>query len=656
MMLRKLTLSLCMAFAAILGTVAQTTVSLAAGSWATVTIPMDGVYTLKQTGTASVSYTQSATERYSATAVVPTTRGGYLRLATGTLYLRADAATQVTLNTDEVKRLMVRYKVGDVDCDGQVDQADVEELAAIVAGQREPRAAGRAMLNGDDEITVADVAELVEIVSGRRTVPDVDVSRDFLTLTARVYAEQKQSENAAGADYMKTRAVCSLDNEAVEVDMEDYVTTLYVSVSGLGPVESVSVFANDKTSIAGSLTYRASTGRYTFGAGSATTYAKNATSDVVTVRGTATRYRCYLLPVDLEEGVTVTLRMADGTFLTKRFAKALKAGSQTTLTFGPADEAERNLWMATLPGTAYLSMLSTPGAHDACTSSTSSVARCQSEDLAGLLASGVRAFDLRPRYTSTSESDIALDRLTIYHGMVSTGVLFRDAMDILVGFVRDHPTECVSVLMQKEDSRLWGMGSDYSEQWRASMRECFGDASRRPYLVAALRSTLTLDDVRGRVAVVSKNPYGNSSGGYRDVVYGAIVENWPDDGVVTDYSCALTLAGNTADCHASVEDAYNSDTDTKQAQVRTQLELAARNTNKGRYNYTFTSLASDITGSAATMNPATASLIGGLSAGPLGYVFGDFMGSPDYGGAALLQAIVGQNYRYLFKDKTRLAE
>lgn len=654
-MLKRQILVVCMLLAVVLAAEAQTTVSLSAGTWATVTIPMNGVYTLKQTGTANIGYTQNSTERYTEGATVPTTTGGYLRLVTGTLYLKADAVTQVSLNTDEVKSLMVRYKVGDVNCDDAVDQTDVEELAAIVAGNREPRAAGRAMLNDDDEITVADVADLVEIVSGRRTVPDVDVSRDFLTLTAKVYAEQKQSENA-DAGYMLTRAVCSLNNEPIEVDMKDYVTTLYVNVSGLGSVESVSVFANDKTSIAGSMTYRASSGRYSFSAGSATTYTKNATSNVVTVRGTTARYRCYLLPVDLEEGVTVTVRMTDGTFLTKRFTKAVKAGSQTTLTFGTADEADRGLWMSTLPGTAYFSMLSTPGAHDACTSSTSSVAKCQNEDLAGLLANGVRAFDLRPRFTSTSESDIALDRLTIYHGMVSTGVLFKDAIDILINFVREHPTEAVSVLMQKEDSRVLGIGSDYSERWRTSMRECFGDAGRKPYLVAALRNTLTLDDVRGKVAIVSRNPYGNSSGSYRDVVYGAIIENWPDDGVVTDYSCNLTLAGNTVDCHASVEDAYNSDASTKQTLVGTQLELAVKNTNKGRYNYTFTSLANDITGSASTMNPATASLIGGLSAGPLCYVFGDFMGSSGYSGATLLQAIVGQNYKYLFKDKTRMTE
>jgi len=187
------------------------------------------------------------------------------------------------------------------------------------------------------------------------------------------------------------------------------------------------------------------------------------------------------------------------------------------------------------------------------------------------------------------------------------------------------------------------------------MRECFSSSTRKPYLVTKIQSSQTLDDVRGKVSIVSRNPYGNSSGNYRDVVYGAIIEGWPDDGVVTNYGCNMTISGNTVDCHANVEDVYNSDVESKQTLVKSQLELAEKNRTKGRYNYTFTSIANSPAEYAQTMNPATAAIIEKLT-GPLGYVYGDYMGSPSNGGCQLLRAIVSHNMKYVFKGRSRVRE
>jgi hypothetical protein len=206
--------------------------------------------------------------------------------------------------------------------------------------------------------------------------------------------------------------------------------------------------------------------------------------------------------------------------------------------------------------------------------------------------------------------------------------------------------------MQKENSKALFSVTDQSETWRASIRECFGDPARKPYIMGSVRGYHTLDDVRGKLSIVSKNPYGYSNNGYRDVVYGAIIENWPDDGVVTNYSCDMTQAGNWTECRASVEDAYNSNTSTKTTQVQTQLQLASSNIDQYRYCYTFTSIANSIASSAKTMNPATVNIIANLQ-GPLCYVYGDFMGSNSNGGSALLNAIILQNYKYVYTGKTR---
>ena len=510
-------------------------------------------------------------------------------------------------------------------------------------------------VNDDSAITIADVTALVNIILGKTEAKAVDLSWTYADLDAMVFAQQSAAETASGPDYILDTAVCSLtgDDVSAHYHMADHLTTLHITTS-LTNVASVSVYALGKENIAGPMTISCQGHELSYGypAGDASTYANSLQSDVVSVvADNADTYTAYLRPVSLPRGVKVTVRTTDGRYYSQDFP-SIVAGQTNTLAFTAT--AAQNLWQSTIPGNTYFSMLSTPGAHDAATSSVSvSTAKCQSEDLAGLLANGVRAFDLRPRYTSNTQSDILLDNLTIYHGIVSTGIKFKDAIDILIDFVKNNPSEAVSVIMNKENSSGLFSQTDQSETWRASIRECFGDPARSPYLMGSVRGYHTLDDVRGKVSVVSRNPYGNSNNSYRDVVYGAIIENWPDNGVITDYSCDMTQAWNWVDCRASVEDAYNSNTSTKQSQVQAQLQLASSNTDHFHYCYTYTSIANNPASYAATMNPATVSIINTLS-GPLCYVYADYMGSQSNGGAALLSAIIAQNYKYVFSGRSRV--
>lgn len=567
---------------------------------------------------------------------------------------------------DEEDQLIesLRYTIGDVNEDGSISIADVTSLVNIILGKQAGYRQELADVNEDGGISIADVTSLVNIILGKQEAKVVDDTWTYADINATVYAEQSASENASGANYAMNSATCTLTDEDVSgkyTDIKDYLTTLNIMTS-LPNVVSVSVYAKGKENIAGLMDYNTISKTANCSAGdSPSVYAsndqanKNMYSDVVTVTGSdAGTYVAYLLPVSLSNGVTVTVRDNNGKFYSQDFD--VTAGTVNDLTF--TETSASNLWMSTLPGNTYFSMLSTPGAHDAATSSVTdytSIAKCQSETIAELLANGVRAFDLRPRYTSNTQSDIELDNLTIYHGYVSTGVKFKDAIDILINFVKENPSEAVSVIMNKESTKLITEPTDQSETWRASIRECFSDASRSPYLMGSVRGYHTLDDVRGKVSIVSRNPYGNSSNGYRDVVYGAIIENWPDNGVVTDYSCNMTQAWNWTDCRASVEDAYNSNTDKKKTQVQTQLELASSNTDHFHYNYTYTSIANSPATYAATMNPATVSIIANLT-GPLCYVYADFMGSSSYGGQTLLKAVIEQNYKYVFKGRSRVEQ
>ena len=589
---------------------------------------------------------------------LPTATSGKIHLGYSCANVGSAATPKLFVDYVKIEQLPLSYTIGDVNDDSTITIADVTALVNVILGKDSNRKDHLADVNDDGAVTIADVTALVNIILGKTEAKVVDLSWTYADLDAMVFAQQSAAENATGPDYILGRAVGMLtgDDVSAHYHMADHLTTLHITTS-LTNVASVSVYALGKENIAGPMTISCQGHELSYGypAGDASTYANSLQSDVVSVvADDAGTYTAYLRPVSLPRGVKVTVSTTDGRYYSQDFP-TISAGQANTLAFTAA--TAQNLWQSTIPGNTYFSMLSTPGAHDAATSSVTSYtssAKCQSEDLAGLLANGVRAFDLRPRYTSNTQSDIQLDNLTIYHGMVSTGIKFKDAIDILIDFVKNNPSEAVSVIMNKENSSALFSLTDQSETWRASIRECFSDASRSPYLMGSVRGYHTLDDVRGKVSVVSRNPYGNSSNSYRDVVYGAIIENWPDDGVVTDYSCDMTQAWNWVDCRASVEDAYNnSSTSTKQSQVQTQLQLASSNTDHFHYCYTYTSIANNPASYAATMNPATVSIINTLS-GTLCYVYADYMGSQSNGGAALLSAIIAQNYKYVFSGRSRV--
>lgn len=551
----------------------------------------------------------------------------------------------------------------DVNDDGNVNVTDVTLLVSkILDGQTQ---AVRPDVNGDQNIDVSDVTALVSAILDPSRLTFVETVPDEVTVHARIYAEQSSEENISQPYSYVLAAVnpYTLKDIAAEVEISSFFTVLDIDCSQM-PIEvsAVSVYANGKETIAGMMYYHSIQGKADVYAGKApSVYADDLLSDVVTVSGSTQTFRAYLLPVDLARGVTITARMADGTYYSRILTESIAPFSRCEISMTTADTAG-NLWMSTIPGNVYFSMLSTPGAHDAATAGVTQYtyfSKCQSESLEQLLENGVRAFDLRPRYNSTkgTDEDIQLQNLEIYHGQVPTGVKFKDAIDILIDFVKAHPSEALSVIMNKESI---GSGTDYSETWRASLRECFSDESRSPWLMGSVRGYHTLDDVRGKVSIVSRNPYGNETGGYRDVVYGAIIENWPDNGLITDYGCPMTQAWNWVDCRASVEDAYNDTGDAKKSDVQQMLNLASANTDHFRYHYTYTSSAGSLLASpsshASVLNPWTADYLTQSLAGPAGYVYADYIGSAEYGGRTLLKAVIEQNYKYVFKGQSCLDE
>lgn len=459
---------------------------------------------------------------------------------------------------------------------------------------------------------------------------------------ATVYSQQAMADNVNPiylVDWTKTSEGLQLTNDKASIS--EHLTTIQIDATAIpGNIQSISIYANKKEGIAGPMQYNGAAVSTPAGS-SASVYASNGQSDVVMLKGSSKSCKAYLRPVALSGGVKVTVRTDDGKFYTQNFAESIAAGDNKSLTI--TETTANNLWMATIPGSTYFSFVSTPGAHDAATSGVSgllsSSAKCQGEDIATLLANGVRAFDLRPGYYYNAS--ITADNLYIYHGQMSTNVLYKDAIKTLVDFVKDNPTEAISIVMVKENCKPL-LGSSWtdrsSEMWAVvnAVQEQY-----KSYMKTLDHSYYTLDDFRGKICYVNRT--GTS------VPYTTQIKNWPDNGTVTDYSCQVGL------CNANIQDVYNYNGEKKQTAVKDMLQLSSANTSNKNMHYNFCSSATSPANYAKATNPViTTYLNEGNITGPTGYVYADFIGSSSNGGAALLTAIVDQNYRYVFTKSSKV--
>lgn len=342
-------------------------------------------------------------------------------------------------------------------------------------------------------------------------------------------------------------------------------------------------------------------------------------------------------------GFSITVQYDGGRLLTIN-----SSASYPTTTFNRVinvneGDARKNNWMATIPSKVLVNMLTIPGAHDAATRKCSGASQCQSLTIPDLLNAGVRALDLRPRYNASNESDITLDNLEIYHGVSATGVKFKDAIADVAKFLTENPTEMVFINMQKENA---SGRTDYSSTWRTSVRTCLKNYSSQ--VVQKLTTTLTLGDCRGKMLVVSHNPYG-SEGVYNDIVYGALASSWSDDAT---FDTDLLYTNGTKVTTAHVSDNYNATKESdKQGYVSAILTSASSSTKD--WYYCFVNVAYKFLGN----NPVyyaklhnkwlNGMLQNSQWKSRLGVLFYDFCGDESCT-PALLQSLIQQNYRYIY--------
>ncbi len=356
------------------------------------------------------------------------------------------------------------------------------------------------------------------------------------------------------------------------------------------------------------------------------------------------------LPVNiitnLTKGIDITLLYDEGRYITQSDPTPIHRIQNTFVCKYTIDatNARTSCWMATLPSRIRVNMITMPGTHDSATSQVSiAMAQTQTLSIGQQLRAGIRAFDLRPRYNASDEDDITLDKLEIYHGIIATGVKWKDAMDTIVTFLRQNPTETVFVNLQKENA---SGNTDYSQAWRTSIRTYL--QQNRQYVLQQLQANTSLADCRGKVIVVSHNPYGAGTD-YYGTVYGALTASWDDNATFTT---SLNYTNSTPICQATITDNYSTtNTADKQALMLTNL-TAASNDNSTRWYYTFANVAWRLFGSnpshyAEIHNAYLHNLLSNETLnGRLGIIFCDYLGSNQYT-PQLTTDIIQQNYRYI---------
>ena len=190
-------------------------------------------------------------------------------------------------------------------------------------------------------------------------------------------------------------------------------------------------------------------------------------------------------------------------------------------------------WMADLPDSMHVSMVSIPGAHDAATgtgfldagnyfasysstlsslfdlNSTFGEACAQTQDLTIVeqLSAGVRAFDLRPYVND--------DELNINHGIVQTKTDFNVAIDTLISFLKNHSDEFIVIHMLECDED----GTE-EEDYAKILFSILEDDSRKDYFTNFQRN-LKVADVRGKILILSRDDYSD----YHDIL-GGVMSGW----------------------------------------------------------------------------------------------------------------------------------
>lgn len=514
------------------------------------------------------------------------------------------------------------------------------------------------------------------------------------TVTTMIYTEQKYSENVENSGvmgpYMAAVATTTGGGANASFTFGHICSVVDVDLSGFdgGEVESVALYANSQVSIAGRMRYNMSTKAATISGDDGTGYSYSTQSEVVRVsqiNATQPIVRFYVLPVKQTAGFTITVRCSDGKYYTKSSGTSVGSNetndyitTQSGITggtlckpyykkynFGAKGSARTQNWMAMIPGNVKFNFLSLPGTHDAATSSISSnYYKCQAYTLDEQLSMGCRAFDLRPGSTDSN--------LNIYHSDKSTGVTLSAAFSRISTFLSENPTETVFVLIHEEDdrslisqafstfshsttwsNRVWNCISGYTGYianygWNGNLNPCRGK------MVVIIRDKYTDGDNNGDLGCgnvgwgSSFNPKSIATGNGSNT-YNTGTLYYQDEYSTTDASEKLTNLENMLTNRIPADTKYGT----------SNIDISHNETNSSYLYINNTNIASGTSNIADLANNVNTAVLGSSTftnhTGRFGIMMTDFLFSFDQKGDQMFELIHKQNYKYVYKDRTRCA-
>lgn len=332
-----------------------------------------------------------------------------------------------------------------------------------------------------------------------------------------------------------------------------------------------------------------------------------------------------------------------------------------------AYDGNKSEWMKHIPGSTFACQVTIPGSHDSATGegwaagSTLGSTYSQAQDIKidDQLAQGARGFDIRPNKSGSN--------WVCAHGMHNTKLSLTDCFNKFVSFLDANPSEFIVIHIYH------GGSSDWSDSNRSDFAGFLSGYKDR---LVNFRRDLTVDELRGRILIFSRedypgDPYGARLNGSLRQDYGW--GSWIDWDRQTNITATGIIESNLSEGRVFYQDLAETHQsgaqDQKLAAIRQLLDFTTAyrpadpenciwyfNFASG-YNQVTSLLGNNISksdgyrGNATYTNPCFIDYLK-ANPGPAGVVLADYIctdksGSYETRGSELVDVLIDNNFKYL---------
>ncbi|WP_415325442.1 phosphatidylinositol-specific phospholipase C [Chryseobacterium sp. MMS23-Vi53] len=182
-------------------------------------------------------------------------------------------------------------------------------------------------------------------------------------------------------------------------------------------------------------------------------------------------------------------------------------------------ETSTQNWMNRLDGKKKLTEFTIPGTHDSATYDTIFMpAQCQKMSFTDQLNSGIRFLDFRLKRGYDADTDHVL---WFYHGAVGLNLHFGQVINMLVDFLKRHPSETIIMSVKNEsDPKSESKQEKFYDDFKITI------SNNYPSFFYRENKIPTLDQVRGKIVFVKRFATG-SVDSIEDGLN--LLNQWPDD-------------------------------------------------------------------------------------------------------------------------------